>query len=86
MSLALNEVGDQHVAAKSGENVSDEEYAAETRIDWTSHAASMQLGRAGGPLPHSRRAPPFVQQASGDESRRQTLAPDEVRAPGPSAG
>lgn len=81
MSLALNEVEDQHVAAKSGENVSDEEYAAETRIDWTSHATSMQLGRAGGPLPHSRRRriPPWRSYFRAASKRRRVQASD-VRA------
>jgi hypothetical protein len=46
---------------------------------------SMRLGRAGGPLPHPRRAPPYLcTQASGAESRRLTLAPDdELRASSP---
>jgi hypothetical protein len=37
----------------------------------------MQFARAGGHLPHPRRAPPFVHASERAEFRRQTLAPDE---------
>jgi hypothetical protein len=46
---------------------------------------SMQLRRAGGHLPHPRRAPPSCTQASVAEFRRETLAPDDQEEPGPPA-